>query len=510
MEYKQQPQVAFKIKPRLIIHGGAGNIKPTNLTPERYQAVRKSLLGMVRNAPPSLSPRRQFVSATRADRETQIAKTHTYMSSSKTETSSSGPSLPSALEIATFAVTLLENDPLFNAGKGAVFTRDGINQLEASVMVTRGFAKRAAGVLGLRHIKNPIQLAAKILEHGEEDLWGNKGDKGQPSAAGGGVSAPSAQGHTLLYGEVAESLAKQKYGMEMVPTEYFFTQQRWDEHIRALERETAGTQKLATWSAEEYLPQGTTGAVALDSEGVICCATSTGGLTNKLTGRIGDTPVPGAGYWAEEWTEKGDPTKSGAGGFWDQSMQMVRRPGAALQFAGALQGLLADCLPTPFTYSPLAPQAQSSGGLTTTRSFATSGTGNGDSFLRVNAGRTAAALARWKPVSSATALAEVTGPGGELQKSAGDRWMVTGEGEGGMIGVEAVIVRDEDGRVVETRSEILQDHNCPGMFRAWVDDDDHAIFQVWHESNAAAGQLGFEGEGRKERIGGLVGEKMAL
>lgn len=419
-------------------------------------------------------------------------------------------SLPTALEIATFAVTLLEDDPLFNAGKGAVYTRDGIQQLEASVMVSRGFAKRAAGVLGLRHIKNPIQLAAKILEHGEEDLWGSH--KGQPSSSvreeSGKISAPSAQGHTLLYGDVAEQLATEEYGMALVPTSYFFTQTRWDEHIRALEREKQGTQRLATWSAEEYLPQGTTGAVALDSQGTVCCATSTGGLTNKLTGRIGDTPVPGAGYWAEEWTEKGDPTSATQRGFWEQGMQMVRRPGtaAAVEFTGALQGLLADCLPTPFVYSPVVPSSSST---TTTRSFATSGTGNGDSFLRVNAGRTAAAIARWKPVSSATALTEVTGPGGELQKSAGDRWMVTGEGEGGMIGVEAVVVRDDKtGCVVETRSEILQDHNCPGMFRAWVDDDDHAVFQVWHDKAELAG---FEGEGRREPLRGLLaGEKTIL
>ncbi|KAF3761245.1 hypothetical protein M406DRAFT_52630 [Cryphonectria parasitica EP155] len=492
MEYKRAqhlppPAPVKVIKPRLIIHGGAGNIKPTNLTPERYQAVRKSLLGM-------------------------IAKTHGYMSTPKSPSSvSSSPVLPSALEVATYAVTLLEDDPLFNAGKGAVFTRDGIQQLEASVMVSRGHAKRAAGVLGLRHVKNPILLARQILEHGEDDLWGKKGDKGQPN-----VSAPSAQGHTLLYGAVAEALAKQ-YGLELAPTEYFFTQQRWDEHIRALEREKTGAQTLATWSADEYLPQGTTGAVALDSEGIVCCATSTGGLTNKLTGRIGDTPVPGAGYWAEEWTEKGDPTRS-TWSFWDRSMDLVREPGAVLEFAGAIKGWMADCLPTPFVYSPLVVSSSSSSsssssrppppknGLTTTRSFATSGTGNGDSFLRVNAGRTAAAIARWKPVSSAVALTEVTGPGGELQRSAGDRWMVTGEGEGGMIGIESVVVRNVTGHVVETRSHVIQDHNCPGMFRAWLDDHDKAIFQVWHD-DAEVEHLGFYGENRGDEISAWLPEK---
>lgn len=88
---------------------------------------------------------------------------------------SSPDALPTALEVAAYVVTLLENDPLFNAGKGAVFTRDGIQQLEASVMVSRGYAKRATGVLGLQHVKNPILLAKAILEHGEEDLWGKKG-----------------------------------------------------------------------------------------------------------------------------------------------------------------------------------------------------------------------------------------------------------------------------------------------------------------------------------------------
>lgn len=432
-----------------------------------------------------------------------------------TATSSSGSTLPTALDIATYAVTLLENDPLFNAGKGAVFTRDGINQLEASVMVSRGHAKRAIGVLGLQHVKNPIQLARKLLDNGEDDLWGRGGDKGRPSILSEStgcvepteVSAPSAQGHTLVYGDVAEALAK-KYGMELVPTDYFFTQQRWDEHIRALEREKAGTQKLATWSADVYLPQGTTGAVALDTDGVVCCATSTGGLTNKLTGRIGDTPVPGSGYWAEEWTEKGDPTKSSNQGFWGQTMERVRRPGASLEFAGALRGLMADCLPTPFMYSPVASSTRS-GDLITTRSFATSGTGNGDSFLRVNAGRTAAAIARWKPVSSAVALTEVTGPGGELQRSAGDRWMVTGEGEGGMIGIESVIVRDADGNLVEARSEIIQDHNCPGMFRAWIDDNDKGIFQVWHESDETM-QLGCDQKGLAGDIRGFVEEKTVL
>lgn len=330
---------------------------------------------------------------------------------------------------------------------------------------------------------------------GASDIESSENDSFDPVD----VDVPSAQGHTLVFGAAAESLAR-KYGLEFAPTSYFFTQMRWDEHIRALEQEKSGTQYSATWSANDYLPQGTTGAVALDSDGVVCCATSTGGLTNKLTGRIGDTPVPGAGYWAEEWDEKSRPSKPSPSfleACWDRGLEAVRHPGSVLEFSGALRGLLADCLPTPFTYTPLTPTSTSQ--LTTTRSFATSGTGNGDSFLRVNAGRTAAAIARWGGVPSAQALTAVTGPGGQLQKSAGDRWMITGEGEGGMIGIESTVVRDAQGNIVQARNKILQDHNCPGMFRAWVDDDDKAVFQVWHDSDEVC-KLGFDGEGQKEDV----------
>lgn len=365
-----------------------------------------------------------------------------------------------------------------------------------------------------------VLLAREFLERGEGDLWGRKGQGHKDSMAesdiksnkndgsdSADVDVPSAQGHTLIFGPAAESLAR-KYGLEFAPTSYFFTQTRWDEHMRALEQEKSGRQYSATWSADDYLPQGTTGAVAVDSDGVVCCATSTGGLTNKLTGRIGDTPVPGAGYWAEEWDEKSAPSTSSCSSvatFWDRGLDAVRRSGSVLEFSGALRGLMADCLPTPFTYTPLTPPTPSQ--LTTTRSFATSGTGNGDSFLRVNAGRTAAAIARWGGVPCAQALTAVTGPGGQLQKSAGDRWMITGEGEGGMIGIESIVVRDAQGNIVQARNTILQDHNCPGMFRAWVDDDDKAVFRVWHDSDEAS-KLGFDGEGRREDVRACKGAKL--
>ncbi|KAI1472711.1 N-terminal nucleophile aminohydrolase [Daldinia caldariorum] len=474
MEYKRQPERnATQVKPRLIIHGGAGNITPEKLGPEKYQEFRHALLTIV----------------SKAD-----AYIRTPLSSSGNghyRLLSSEPKFPSALDIATYAVTLLENHLLFNSGHGAVFTRDGINELEASVMVSRGYAKRGVGVTGLRRVKNPILLAKAMLEHGDEDL-GKKAKSGLAQSGVAlttvttesdgqealGLDVPSAQGHTLVHGETAETLAKM-YGLELVDPKYFFTQQRWDEHIRALENEKVG-KGLATWSAEEYLPQGTCGAVALDADGVVCAATSTGGLTNKLTGRIGDTPVVGAGFWAEEWEEERGASQANPG--WVSNAS----PGPLIELSANLRSLVADCLPTPFIYSPVA-QTNTNGSsnrLRTTRSIALSGTGNGDSFLRVAATRTVGSIARWAQVPASNALCRVAGRGGELEKSAGDRWGRTGEGEGGMIGIESVVSRDESGRIVAASAGILQDHNCGGMFRAWIDDDGKAVMRIFHPDKA--------------------------
>ncbi|KAF5002952.1 hypothetical protein FGRMN_11 [Fusarium graminum] len=440
MEYIHQDTP--RMKPRLIIHGGAGNIQRDTYPPEQFQAYRKALIDIVTKADQYMRRQNEVVSE-----------------------KSSGK-LPSALDVATYAVRLLEDNPLFNSGHGAVFTRDGVNELEASVMVSRGFKKRGVGVMGLRHVKNPILLARAMLEHGEDDLEAHARRAGTSN-----LDIPSAQGHTQIYGKAAEQLAEQ-YQLELVDTSYFFTRRRWDEHIRALEREQKG-QGRATWSATEYLPQGTCGAVALDQDGVICAATSTGGLTNKLTGRVGDTPTIGAGFWAEEWNEGSDPTGSS---MWDHLKKTMTQPGPLLMFSDVLKGAFADCLPTPTMYGPLS----TGGGPTyTTRSIGGSGTGNGDSFLRTNALRTVAGMARWKPESGSSAVTHVAGPGGELEKSAGDRWGRTGEGEGGIIGIEGVVVRDSHGRVIETRSEILMDFNCGGMFRAWVDNEGKAQMSIF-------------------------------
>lgn len=478
MEYKPQPSTTHvHVQPRLIIHGGAGNITPASLGPELYAAYRSSLL-------------------------TIVSKAHTYLTTPQSNSASKSSKLPSSLEAATYAVTLLENNALFNSGHGAVFTRDGINELEASVMVSRGQAKRGVGVTGLRHVRNPILLARKVLEHGRDDLLGlgkNPDNDGEPDV-------PSAQGHTLIHGPTAEKLAKQ-YGLEMVKPSYFFTQKRWDEHVRALEREKEQKQEgldnagvSATWSMDEYLPQGTVGAVALDEEGVICVATSTGGMTNKLTGRIGDTPVVGAGFWAEEWTEAGDPTSPHKNG----SRNPLYNPGPTVVLSDALKGLIADCLPSPFLYTPAHPG--SSGQLTTTRSIGVSGTGNGDSYLRIAAARTVGAIARYSTLPSAVALTKVAGPSGELQKSAEGRWGKTGEGEGGIIGLESVVVRDANGNVVETRSEILQDYNCGGMFRAWIDEEGVAYARIFRKDQDISSS--YIGEDKPEDPRVWSGEKI--
>jgi L-asparaginase len=145
----------------------------------------------------------------------------------------------------------------------------------------------------------------------------------------------------------------------------------------------------------------------------------------------------------------------------------------------SLRALLADCLPTPQLYSPLPPSPLPLPAITTTRSMAASGTGNGDSFLRTAAVRTVAAMARFRPESTARSITHVSGPNGELQRSAGHRWGRTGEGEGGMIGIECAVVRDAEGRILETRADVLMDFNCGGMFRGWIDEEDQPVMSIW-------------------------------
>src|SRR4051794_30825676 len=179
----------------------------------------------------------------------------------------------SSLDATEAAVEVLENDAHFNAGRGSVFTSAGTNEMDASIM--DGKTLRAGAVGGLKHIKNPIGLARFIME-----------------------KSP----HVMLDCAGAEAFAKAN-GIELVDQKYFFTQERWDalQKIKAAEKHRAsgeGTSFLIT----EQDRHGTVGAVALDRNGNLAAATSTGGTTNKMPGRIGDTPVIGAGTYANNQT----------------------------------------------------------------------------------------------------------------------------------------------------------------------------------------------------------------
>lgn len=468
--------------PRLIIHGGAGNILPSNFPPSKYKQYHHALL-------------------------TIVSQTYAYLLSGH-----------DALDTVSFAVTKLENCELFNSGHGAVFTREGVNELEASVMVSSGKKKRGVGVMGLKHVKNPIKLAREMLLRGERDLEGGNGEHRGPMSMNTSnlddsiKSSPAhgAQGHSQLYGTGIEDLAKE-WGLELVPQSYYFVQMRWDEHIAGLEREKRGNSTdrnsngkeakngMATWDKDEYVSQGTCGAVALDAYGVAAVATSTGGMTNKLSGRIGDTPTLGAGFWAESWEEDVRSHTSAS------STAMLGRP--IFELAGALKGIVADCLPSfgRDIYSPLwngtwegEEWPLSSKGDKIMRATAISGTGNGDSFLRMNAVRTASAIARYRPSTSlAQGMEEISGPGGELEKSAGNRWKKTGEGEGGMVGIEGKVLYGKDGEIKATSGEIVVAHNCGGMFRAVITKDEKAVCRVWKKGEYDFEKEGYEGEGKE-------------
>ena len=165
-----------------------------------------------------------------------------------------------ALDAVSAAVAALEDNPLFNAGRGAVLNRDGVAELDASLMDGRTLS--AGAVSGLQHVKNPIDLARLIME-----------------------KSP----HVMLVGAGAEEFAKTQ-GVEMVPNEYFRTPARQ----RQLERSLRG----AVTRENELQAFGTVGAVALDLNGNLAAATSTGGMTGKRWGRVGDSPIIGAGTYA--------------------------------------------------------------------------------------------------------------------------------------------------------------------------------------------------------------------
>jgi beta-aspartyl-peptidase (threonine type) len=170
-----------------------------------------------------------------------------------------------SLDAVVTCIRMMEDSPLFNAGKGSVFTEEGKNEMDASVM--DGKTLKAGAVAGVTTIKNPITAARAVMEKSK---------------------------HVMLAGPGAEKFAKEQ-GLEIVDPSYFFTQQRWDEFqkTRQLEME----QKHDSSNGH-----GTVGAVALDNSGNLAAGTSTGGMTNKVKGRIGDSPVIGAGTYANNKT----------------------------------------------------------------------------------------------------------------------------------------------------------------------------------------------------------------
>ena len=164
-----------------------------------------------------------------------------------------------AVDVVVRVINILEDSPLFNAGKGAVFTNDEKVELDASIM--DGKTLNAGAVAGVQDIKNPINAAREVMQHSD---------------------------HVFLSGKGASDFAR-KQGLEMVQNKYFYTDSRYESLMQLKKQEHERTQKDNT---------GTVGCAVLDTHGNICAGTSTGGMTNKKYGRIGDSPIIGAGTYA--------------------------------------------------------------------------------------------------------------------------------------------------------------------------------------------------------------------
>lgn len=236
LQSPQNPRLGF------MIHGGAGVIKKGSLTPEKEKEYRAKL-------------------------EEAVLAGYKILQSGK-----------SSLDAIEAAIRILEDSPLFNAGKGAVFTADGKNELDASIMDGKNLA--AGAVAGLRRVKNPITLARAVME-----------------------KSP----HVMMVGDGAEKFAKEM-NIELVEEKYFWTQERWDavqkiiqqekEKQKAAQENKKVSQNQPDLRLEPENKFGTVGAVALDSAGNLAAGTSTGGMTYKKFGRVGDAPIIGAGTYA--------------------------------------------------------------------------------------------------------------------------------------------------------------------------------------------------------------------
>ena len=212
-----------RFQPRLLIHGGAGTLFKGRLSPEREVLARTGLQQALEQAKSALEH--------------------------------------SALEAVSIAVSVLEDCPAFKAGRGAVYTHEGTQEMDAAIML--GSTQAAGAIAGVKGIKNPIQAARQVLEHSP---------------------------HVLLMGAGAEAFAREQ-GCIFTEPSYFHSDYRWQQLLSI--RDSQST------ALDHNL--GTVGAVALDEHGILAAATSTGGMTNKRYGRVGDSPLIGCGTYATPW-----------------------------------------------------------------------------------------------------------------------------------------------------------------------------------------------------------------
>ena len=237
----------FSDRITLVIHGGAGTITRANMSPEREKAYRDAM-------------------------NTALEKGYDVLKKGGT-----------SVQAVEAAIHVMEDSPLFNAGKGAVFTNEGKNELDAAIM--EGKSMKAGAVAGVTTIKNPISAAIAVMDQSV---------------------------HVMMAGKGAEQFAKEK-GLEIVAPSYFFTEARYKALQRAKEVENGRKEKGAKENGgKEKGPSsliftegkkfGTVGCVALDKYGNLAAGTSTGGMTNKRYGRIGDAPIIGAGTYANNAT----------------------------------------------------------------------------------------------------------------------------------------------------------------------------------------------------------------
>lgn len=217
----------------IAIHGGAGTITRDSMTPEREAQYEAKL--------------QEAVNAGYAVLE------------------KGGDSMDAIV----VAIQILEDSPLFNAGRGAVYTWEGHHELDASIM--NGATREAGAVASIKTVKSPIALAREVMEESV---------------------------HVMLSGEGAEAFAKQQ-GLETVDNSYFNTEARF-KALQRMKKQVGNPQDKTAWAQmDDNFKFGTVGAVALDKQGNLAAGTSTGGMTGKRWGRIGDAPIIGAGTWAD-------------------------------------------------------------------------------------------------------------------------------------------------------------------------------------------------------------------